>query len=783
MGVLLTGPRTFAGGCAEPEFGTPRAFGEGSLAAVADFNSDGKLDLVTLDSGDIAPGPVSVLLGNGDGTFQRPLRCAPGNAPSSATVADLNLDGRPDLAVAYPFHERGGKFLVLLGRGDGTFETPAEYPQVGEHAYSIASGDVNRDGKPDLVVPIGAGVYGRVAVYLGKGNGSFDELPSWTTDQGPGWARLADLNADGNPDLIILHGGGSVVSYLGKGDGTFEFKHRAGFSPAPTDLTVGDFNRDGVLDYAVAYPGAQGVIVLLGMGDGSFVRGVKTPPVLAPTHLTAVDLDRDGALDLALAAGDGLSILPGKGDGTFKAPVRYSTGGGLGSIFSGNLNGDSLPDLAATSGSSVNVLLARAPGVFPTAPHTVTDGPPTGAAAADFNQDGKRDLALASGKLSLLLGRGDGTFQTNLIYSPAWTGAVRVGAADFNRDGRDDLVIGEDRVWQECDGDLCEPRRTGLTVLLSKGNGEFQAPLHVGAGLTNVSSFAAGDITGDGVADLAVVQGYSVVLLRGRGDGTCVFNSFYGAGTNLLGVQITDVNADGKGDVLLTSKGPEVLVLLGRSDGTVAKAGAWPVGPYPTDISAADLNGDGKRDLVVASTGYANGVFYPASVSVLLGNGDGTFLPARGFIGLGAIPGDYNGDGIIDIAGVNGPAVTVRLGNGDGSFQEPLKYDAVTSPRWLLADDFNGDRVSDLAVMSAGVGMLLSVCQNGVELAITRAEGGVSVSWPASPRGFVLESARGLASLPPSWQAVSGSIVTNGQRFQVALPVGSGEQYFRLRAP
>ncbi len=353
-------------------FGPPAPFpvspvgsSEPTGVAVGDFNRDGIPDLAVAN---FENNTVGVLLGNGNGTFQTPTAATTigvGNGPRSVAVGDFNRDGIPDLAGA---NAVDGTVSVVLGNGNGTFRGPfpATTIAVGNGPDFVAVGDFNRDGIPDLAV---TNLDGTLNVLLGNGNGSFRStgLPVVAL---PSVVAVGDFNGDGIPDLAVASGvangvGGIVSVLLGNGDGTFQPAQYYEVSYDPFSLAVGDFNRDGIADLAVANVGGDSVSVLLGNGDGTFRGATSYPAGGGPLRVAVADFNRDGIADLALANFDGtLSVLLGNGDGTFQAATAYRIDSSrhLG-VAVGDFNGDGAPDLAVTDFASgaVDVLLNQAP--------------------------------------------------------------------------------------------------------------------------------------------------------------------------------------------------------------------------------------------------------------------------------------------------------------------------------------------------------------------------------------------------------------------------------------
>ncbi len=230
---------------------------------LGDVNGDGLLDLAVANSGSFfASGDVSVLLGNGDGSYQEQQHFAAGDRPRSVALGDLNGDGLLDLAVA---NSGSGDVSVLLGNGDGSFQDQRRFA-ASASSTSIALGDLNGDGVLDLAVPD--------ALLLGNGDGSFQEQQLLATGDSPRSVALGDVDGDGVLDLAVANSGffsdGDVSVLLGNGDGSFQDQRRFATGDVSSSVALGDVNGDGLLDLAVANWDNNNVSVLLGNGGGSF---------------------------------------------------------------------------------------------------------------------------------------------------------------------------------------------------------------------------------------------------------------------------------------------------------------------------------------------------------------------------------------------------------------------------------------------------------------------------------------------------------------------------------
>ncbi len=666
--------------------------------ATGDFNGDGKRDLAVVENSDNV---VSVYLGKPDGTFQPKVDYAVGNGPQFVVVGDFNNDGKLDLAVT---NFADGTVSILLGNGDGTFQKQTVYT-VGSGPLGIVAGDFNGDGRLDLAVAL---YYGSgVAIMLGQSGGGFT-ISTINTGVGPSGVVAGDYSGDGKLDLAVSNqGSGTVSVLLGNGDGTFQSPVNYATGPNPCLMAVGDFNGDGKLDVAVGHNPGNTVSVLLGNANGTFQPRVDYPVGTTPALVLAVDLNGDGFPDLVATnnASANISVLLSNGDGTFLRHADYGVGFNPLGAAAWDFNGDGRTDLVVAnrcgmdssckSPGTVSVLVGKGDGTFPKHVDAATGTKPDAIAVGDFNNDGKLDLAVAdfgSSNLTILLGNGNGTFTAMSSLAVGTQKPTSLAVGDFNGDGNLDLVV----QVSPCGACLA------VSVFFGNGDGTF-GPLNSVTWGYEPSSVAVGDFNGDGHLDLAVADLDNFVQIM-LGDGQGNFNISQGTraqGVNQPGAMaVGDFNNDGKLDLAVldycsvpisgggcssppTSVGA-VTIDLGKGDGTFSTKSTPLTGMEPVAIAAGDFNGDGKLDLAVANSGSNN-------LTILLGNGDGTFTaapsPATGNAPTSVAVGDFNGDGKLDLAAVNSGNNTIGifLGNGDGTFQNQVVYTVGAAPSAVAA--------------------------------------------------------------------------------------------------
>ena len=317
-------------------------------------------------------------------------------APTSLATGDLNGDGKLDLAVAT---QTSNNVNVLFGNGAESFSAAGVF-LVGTSPLSVLVHDFNADGKLDLATA-NFEMKGTVSVLLGDGTGRYGKASSINVGLYPDFGAVGDFNGDDKPDLVVANSNSNDVSVLiGSGTGGFmPMANTIGVGAYPMSIAVGDFNLDGLLDICVANYGSNDISVLMGTGKGAFGPATSLQVGTKPYSVVVGDFNADGKSDFAVANWGGLvSVLLGIGGGSFAPANSYGAGTGPRFLILGDFNGDALIDLAvANDGSNnISVLLGTGAGRFGAAIDVAVGSKPSNIVVGDFNQDGKPDFAVAN---------------------------------------------------------------------------------------------------------------------------------------------------------------------------------------------------------------------------------------------------------------------------------------------------------------------------------------------------------------------------------------------------
>ncbi len=619
--------------------------------SVADFDGDGRVDVVAADYRGLY-----LARNQGDGHFGAPEGFTSGWRPGVSAAVDVDGDRRADVVATDPDNNR---VHVLRNQGGGSFALVGTY-ETGSNPFEVAVGDFNRDRRPDLAV---ADYDNQVTVLLNTGNGSFQPLESFAAG-GPTDLAVADVDDDRRLDLLVASSvwhdapENTVEVFLGNGDGTFRPGAALSLPEIPVAIATGDFNDDGASDLAVIE--STRAQVFFGEGDGTFHAPWEVLSGGWADTVVAGNFHRDRSAELVLVGGVVTLLKGDDGDGFSATPSMRVSDSPLVAPVLADVDHDELPDLVVSEPDTASLKVLLGDGEAFDTPITLPVGSRMKAVAVgDFNRDHEPDLLALDEDVDFLRGDGTGAF-LGPVGQETGIQPAAFAVGHFDSDRRLDVAVVGQANGSTSDAD------GRLSLLRGRGNGSFDPPVVVNAP-GRLSQLVARDLNGDQRVDLVGVAnaispglGGALYSFLGNGDGT--FQQAIPIPVDSVGwvhaVVVRDLDGDGRADVAVTFSGYRrapggVAVARGNGDGTFTALEGSAVAGFPYGLAAGDFDRDGRVDLAVTQNNN--------SVAVLRGNGDGTFVDSPGYVAVpeasAVVAGDLDDNGELDLV------VTGQLGH------------------------------------------------------------------------------------------------------------------------
>jgi hypothetical protein len=708
--------------------------------AIGDLDGDGKLDLAVANYGSNSVSVIRNLSSSGSivlGSFAAKVDFTTGTNPQSVALGDLDGDGKPDLAVANLISNTVSVIRNLSMSGSinsGSFAAKVDFT-TGINPYSVALGDLDGDGKPELAVANNASVtvsvFRNTTISGSIGAGSFAAKVDFATGFGPRSVAMGDLDGDGKPDLAVANSGSATVSAFRNtsssgsiGAGSFAAKVDFATGTAPSSVDLGDLDGDGKPELAVANLGSNTVSVIRNtatsgsIGSGSFAATVDFATGTNPFSVALGDLDGDGKPELTAAnyGSNTVSVLRNSDLPpviTSFSPTSAKPGDAV--TFTGtNFNATPGNNIVFFGATRATVTAASAMSVTVTVPSGATYAPitllNTGISLAASSV---RNFTPTYSPAKTAITATD--FQAKVDFT-AGTQPRSVAVGDLDGDGKPELVVANGGL-----NTVSVYRNTSSSGSIGAGSFAAKVDFTTGSGPISV---ALGDLDGDGKPELAVANysSNSVSVIRNlSSSGSIVVGSFaakvdFVTGAGPISVALGDLDGDGKPDLVVANES-SYRVSIFRNTATSGSIGSgsfaakvdFTPGSNPYSVAIGDLDGDGKLDLVVANFN-SNSVSVFRNIATSGSINTGSFAAKVDFA-TGSNPnsvalGDLDGDGKSELAVVNGGSNTVSVFRNiatsgsinTGSFIAKVDFTTGTSPVSVAMGDLDGDGKPELAV-------------------------------------------------------------------------------------
>jgi hypothetical protein len=703
-------------------------------AVLKDFNGDSTLDIAVC----LWPWATgfNVVFRQSNGDFSQPVHYNSTNPPVDITSADIDKDGWPDIVISNTGSNwEGATISYFRNLGNGSFASEQQFT-VGAGPVGIVAADFDNDTYIDIAVANDGynGQGSTVSILKNNHSGGFQNQTVVSAGPSPYKLAAGDLNNDGFADIVVANEFHQVTVIMNNGSGGFlpgvtyqtNFIHWAGaVYPA---VAIADIDKDNMPD--VLYSNTKTIVgdnavIALFHNLGGGVLGNQTAITLdlysnAPVSLAAVDLNNDTWIDVVGATDFyTFSVALNNGSGGFLPSTRYPAGQIPNTIFAEDINHDGYKDILTIDNNSMEITYHKnlGNGTFPVPPTFIATFDELTLDAADIDLDGDLDIVTSGNggitgvPASVLKNNGNGTFQAPVNYNTS-NGTMFAKFRKLNNDNYPDLLFGKIAPYD-------------FGVAMNNGDGTFGPVVTYSVNSCGWGDIDAFDIDGDGDLDVVICEadacpgitesGLRVYFSKNNGDGTFAAPYYIVIDPNPYTITAGDFNRDGKLDLATANWGTYgannwIDVIMGNGDGTWQSPVLYEVGQGPNGIVTADFNHDSILDIATCNSG--SGGLGAETMSVLLGNPDGSFQPAVTLYGsysadllgtTGITAGDVNRDGNIDlmVSNYGSNDISIYINNGAGQFDFKYRYGAGWAAEWPFYADFTGDGVKDIAVTVA----------------------------------------------------------------------------------